>query len=456
MVEITVNDLKKGMPMVIRWGGLTPYPQDPESEYAINPGWRLPDKYDYFFTRLDEDTSIIKDTTIVPMAELDKDISYLKTDIDIDDIRALKDYPADANRVPGEQIQDIYEFTEAVPKFEKTALHVKRGVAFTEVAETFIDENLEKEHFLQTTGDLYMRQLGLALEKKVMYSRYAPSRPNGRNIFDSLNGVFQQLKYVGENYEVGTDQPKGFGSAFSIGNGSIVKQFMEKIEEYEYQNGKDDYNVFYVSKVLYNKVLQEITTRETDYGDQVLRKGGEITIFDTPLRKVDFLNPYLDPQKRNYWDHLALLTDASSIAVGIYNGDDPSNVIKSRTTYEHKTLNYLTSWQLAFDTLLLWQEDVLAFDVITGETGSFVINVVDSSKTGIENATVEIYDPEADNPDEPVGTGTTNASGNVQIDGLAYGRYRIKVTADEFKDKVLEDVILNEALEVGNVKMVRA
>lgn len=456
MGEITVQDLKNGMPMVLRWGGKSPFhPQDAENGYSINPGWRLPDKYDYFFTRLDEQTSLLKDCTIIPMEELDKDISYLKTEIDIDDIRALKDYPADAERVPGEQIQDIYEFTEAVPQFRKTALHVKRGVAFTEVPETFIDENLERENFLQTTGDLYMRQLGLALEKKVAFSRYNPTRPNGRNMFDSLNGIFQQLAYVDANHVAGTDEAKGFGTDFTVGNGSIIKQFMEKIEEYEYQNGKDDYNVFYVSKVLYNKVLQEVTTRETDYGDQVLRKGGQMTIFDTPLQKVDFLNPLIDPARRNNWDHLALLADASSIAVGIYNGNDEQNVIKSRTTYEHKTLNYLTSWQLAFDTLLLWEQDVLGFKVGMTETGKFSIQVNDSTNKGIDGVTVNIYS--VDDPETVLQSGTTNEGGAVEIEGLDYGAYNIEVIGgDEYKDKKIEGIVLGKDLEIEVIKLAKA
>lgn len=457
MGEITVQDLKNGMPMVLRWGGKSPFhPQDAEKGYSINPGWRLPDKYDYFFTRLDEQTSLLKDCTIIPMEELDKDISYLKTEIDIDDIRALKDYPADADRVPGEQIQDIYEFTEAVPQFRKTALHVKRGVAFTEVPETFIDENLERENFLQTTGDLYMQQLGLALEKKVAFSKYNPTRPNGRNMFDSLNGIFQQLAYVDANHQAGTDDdPKGFGTNFNIGNGSIIKQFMEKIEEYEYQNGKDDYNVFYVSKVLYNKVLQEVTTRETEYGDQVLRRGGQMTIFDTPLQKVDFLNPLIDPAKRNNWDHLALLADASSIAVGIYNGNDEQNVIKSRTTYEHKTLNYLTSWQLAFDTLLLWEQDVLGFKVGMSETGKLAIQVNDSANKGIAGVEVKVYS--AEDPDTALQTLTADDGGVVEFTGLDYGTYIVEVDGGaEYKDKKVDGIVLGKDIEIEVIKLAKA
>lgn len=455
-MEITKQDLHRGVPMILRWGGKSPYPQDPESEYALNPGWRVPEQMDYFFTRLDEKTQLLQDVTLIPMRELDLDIDYLKTSVELDDVRRLKDYPADSSFVPGEQVQDIYAFDESVPQFSRDSMHVVRTVAFTEVPETFIDENLEKSTFLQTTGTMYMQQLGVAIEKDIEYGIKNPLRPNGRRAIDSLDGIFQQLRYVDQNYETGTDQPKGFGSNFSIGNGSIVKQFMEKIDEYIAQNGRDDYCKFYVSKVLYNKVLQEITTRETAYGDLVLQKGGNLSILDVPLVKLDTLNPLSDPVARNNWNHLAMLCDPASIAVGVYNGDDPEHSIKSYTSYQHNRLNYLTSWQVAFDTLLIWPQDVLAFDVIDGATGTFAIGVENSAKEGIEGATVEVYDLEADDPETPIATGTTASNGTVEIEGLAYGKYQIKVTADGYKDKTIDNVILNEAQEIEVIKLTRS
>ena len=454
-MEITIDDIKsKGLPLLLRWGGKTPYPD--ESKYALNPGWKLPEQLDSFFTRIDEQTSILKDLRLIQMNTLDLDIDYMDAEVNLEDIKALKNYPDDSQRVPGEQIQDIYAFKESVPEFDRKALHVKRTVAWTEVAETFLDENLENEEFLFKMAGLVLPKLGLSIEQKITYGIYDPTRPNGRDAYDSVDGIFQQLRYIDRASESGTTEPQGFGSAVSLAKGSVLKQMMEKIEEYEAQDGNDSNARFYVSKVLYNKILREITTRETDWGDVVIRNGADLTIFNTPIRKVDFLNPLKNPQTRNNWGHLGLICDPTSIFCGVYNGDgEPDSNITSRTTYEHKTLNYLTSWQVAFDVLIHWPQDVLGFECIDGATGSLAVSVVDSSKSPIEGATVNIYS--VDNPDVAYATEqTTNSAGNVSFEGVEYGKYNIVVTSDNYKKAEAKDVIVNDTLEIQTIKMVRS
>ena len=448
MVEITKEKLKNGTPMILRWSG-SPYPND--SVYATNAGWRLPETMDTFFTRIDEKTSIIKDARLIRMNELDLDLQYLRTNMELQDLRRIQGYADDADYIPRSQIQDITAFDESTPKFLKNSLHVTRGVAYTEVAETFIDENLEKSNFLSKSGSLYMQQLGLDIEKVGLMARANPTRPNRRSMMDSMDGIFQQLKDVDARYETGTDNPKGFGSAFSLGNGSVIKQVMDKIDEFMAQNGNLNGAKFYVSKVLNNRILREVTTRETDWADHVLRDGYNMSILGVPIVVVDCLNPLSDPRKRNYWNHLALLAEPTSMIWGVYKD------IESKTSYQHRYLNYLTTWQVAFDTGILWEQDLLAFDVLDEATGKFVITVEDSAKTPIEGATVEIYDKESNNPDEPVlPAGTTNGSGVVEFEGLKYGKYLIKVTADEYKDNEIADVILNEEIETETIKMKKA
>ena len=451
-MEITVQDLHRGMPLLLRWGGKSPYPEiaGELSEYALNPGWKVPEQMDHFFTRIDETTSIMKDARIIPMNTLDLDIDYLRTDFELNDIRALQGYAPDAQRVPGEQIQDIYEFEESNPYFHRHSLHAVRTVAFTEVPKTFLDENLESENFLFTVAPLYMNQLGMEIEKQGLFGIKNPARPNGRSSMDSLDGIFQQLRVIDGEYETGTDNPQGFGSAFSPANGSIIKQFMDKISEYINQNGNTKGAKFYVSKVLYYQLLQEVTTRETEWGDHVIRNGENMTIFDIPIVNVDCLNPRSNPRKRNYWNHVALLGQPQSMTWGIYKG------IESETSKQHNKLNYLTSWEASFDTLILWEQDVLGFDVVDGAVGGFSIKVIDSTKEGVAGATVEIYDPTSDNPDEAIQTDTTEANGVVTFDGLAYGKYTIKVTANTYKDETVDGVILNEAEEVEVIKLRKA
>lgn len=446
MVKVTMEDMEQYKPLILRWSG-SPYP--PNSKYALNPGWRLPEQLDHFFTRIDEKTSIIKDATLIKMNELDLDLSFLRTNMELQDIRALQGYAADSGRIAGSQIQDITAFEESTPKFTKKEMHVTRGVAYTEVAKTFLDENLEKSNFMYKAGALYMNELGRAVEKVGLFAKADPTRPNGRNMMDSFDGIFQQLKTVDANYTTGTDEPKGFGSPIST-KGSVVKQIMDKIEEFIAQNGNDDAAKFYVSKVIKNKILREITTRETDWADSVLRNGSEMSIFGVPIVVVDSFNPLSDPRKRNYWNHVALLCDPAQLVWGVYKD------IESETSKQHRYLNYLTTWEVSFDTAMIWEQDVLAFDVIDSATGSFVITVTNKSGTAISGATVEIYDPTSQTPETAIDSDTTNASGVVQFDGLSQGKYNIKVTADDYKDKLESDVILNEELETEVIKLTAA
>lgn len=448
MVEVNRQTLSEGKPVILKWSG-SPY-VDADSKYALNPAWKLPEQMDKFFTRIDEKTSIMKDSTLIQMDSLDLAIEYLRTEMDLQDIRRLGEtYTPDAAYTKGEQIQDITEFNESKPYFHRNSLHATRTVAFTEVPKTFLDENIEKEDFLEKSGALYMNQLGVAVEKQGMFAINNPARPNGRSSMDSFDGIFQQLKTIDADYETGTDNPQGFGSSFNTKSGSIIRQFQEKIEEFINQNGNESYAKFYVSKQLYHALLREITTRETNLGDSVLFHKGNPYIFDVPIVKVDFLNAKSDPRKRNYWNHMALLADPASIAWGIFKG------IESETSKQHRYLNYLTTWEVSFDTLLIWEQDALAFEVGQFQTGTFAISVSNTAKEAIEDATVEIYDPKSATPDTAIGTGTTGANGSVEIEDIGYGKYTVKVTAENYKDVVLEDVVLNEPIEIETVTMKR-
>ena len=116
----------------------------------------------------------------------------------------------------------------------------------------------------------------------------------------------------------------------------------------------------------------------------------------------------------------------------------------------------MTSWEASFDTLVLWEQDVLGFDVVDGAVGGFSIKVIDSTKEGVAGATVGIYDPTSDNPDTAIQEKTTGDNGVATFNGLAYGKYTIKVAADTYKDETVDGVILNEAEEVEVIKLRKA
>lgn len=457
----TINNQQS---FVLKWAE-SPFNVE-DSPYAFNPGWQQPTQVESFYRRMEEKSSIIKDGTRVQMESLKKEIDYLRTEFEFDDVRYVQ--KLDKAEDVGKQIQDIYKFDESRPFFHRKELEAKNLVAYSLLPETFLRENIEKESFLSSLEAEFSQKAALAVERIGMYGVADPTRPNGRSAMDSVDGVFSQLQAINKTAISGTDMPQGFGSPFTTKYGNLTQQFMDKIDEFVAQNGRDEYAQFYVSRKLYNKLLQELSNRETAVGDAVLFDGKDVTIFGTPIKRVDFLNPLNDPKKRNGWGHMALLCDPSTLCWGFFNE------VNSRSTYEHDKLSYLTSIQCAFDVLPIWEQDILAFGIDDFGTGTINITIADTTGTGINGATIEFFDPTSKTPDTALYTGTTadtalldsagkpvvdaegqpvKVAGKATIADVPYGKYTVKVTAKGYKTQELEDTIVNNNTETMYFKM---
>lgn len=449
-------------PFVLKWAE-TPYnaeTEEPESRYAFNPGWTQPTQVDTFYRRMEEKSSILKDSTRINMESLKQEIDYLRTELNFDDLRYIQTVDNDAD--VGKQIQDVYKFRESIPSFYRKELNITNIVARSLLPESFLRENIEKESFLSSFESDLAAAATPQIERIGMYGIKDDTRPHGRSAMDSVNGLFQQLADINRTARTGTDDPQGFGSPFITKQGNVVEQIMEKLDEFISQNGKDDYAQFYISRKLYNKVLKEVSQRETDGGDGVLFNGREVTVFGVPLKRVSFLNPLADPVKRNGWGHLALLCDPASIVWGFFNE------LESKSSYIHEKLSYLNTLQVGFDIAPIWDQDVLAFNIDDFGSGSLTIKVLNNNGEGVNGATIKIFDPTSNTPDTPLFTGTTAATPVVDAQGqpvldtnnqpvtengiatiadVPYGKYTIQVTATGFKKQEFEGTVINNITE---------
>lgn len=452
MVVITKEDIEAGKPFVLKWAE-SPFDEE-DDNYAFNPGWKQPTQVDSFYKRLEEKTSIIRDATMIQMKSLEHNLEYLRNELWFDDIRRLKDNEP-AGGPKGSQIQNIFEFDESTPSFHRNSLRAANFVAYTFIPETFLKENIEKESFLPyIESDLGMRA-GIEAEKIGMFGIRDPTK--GKSGFNSIDGIFQQLRNIENSYTPGTDEPQGFTSSLNTGTGNVIMQMQEKMEDFINQNGRDEYAQFYVSRQLYNQILKEASLRETTKGDSVFFDGSEVRIFGTPIKRVDFLNPMRNPLKRNGWGHLALLCDPASIAWGFFNE------IESKSTYEHEYLSYLTSIQCAFDTTIIWEQDVLAFDVNNTGSGDITFLVTDKTakSTVLQGIEISIYDHELDDQHTtPIGgTVTTGADGTIILKDIPYGTYDLvaKDTTGTYKDfEEIQGMIVNNATELKYIKLTKA
>lgn len=438
MVLVTKDTIGTNQPIILKWAE-SPYntaANAPESRYAFNPGWSQPSQVDDFYIRMEESTSIIKDATFIKMDRLQHNFEYLRTELKADDVRYVQ--TLDNANLVGRQIQDIYQFDESTPEFRRNSLDAHNIVAYTLIPETFLKENIEKENFLPTMEEQLGMKMGMECERIGMYGIADSTRPHGRSAMDTVDGIFSQLSKINQTAITGTDDPQGFGSPINTkgANVSVVGQLQDKLNEFIAQNGRDEYAQFYVSRMLYNKILKEASHRETNKGDAVYFNGSEVTIFGTKIKRVDFLNPLNDPLKRNGWGHLALLCDPASLVWGFFNE------IESKSTYEHEKLSYLTSLQCAFDTTMIWEEDVLAFAVNDYGSGKLTATIIDNAKQPLAGITVDIYEPDGTTA---LYTGTTVA-GVAEITGIPYGKYVAKLSGTGYATQE-KDIVINSAEE---------
>lgn len=453
---------------VIKWAE-TPYNSEEEgvaSRYAFNPGWTQPTQTDTFYRRMEEKSSILKDSTRISMDSLQQEIDYLRTELHFDDLRYVQTLDNDADI--GKPIQDVYKFRESIPHFNRKELIITNCVARSLLPESFLKENIEKESFLTSFETDLSRAAAPTIERIGMYAIKDNSRPHGRSAMDSKDGIFQQLSQINRSARTGGDEPQGFGSPFITKQGNVIEQFMDKIDEFIAQNGRDDYAQFYISRPLYNKVLKEVAQRETDAGDGVLFNGREVSIFGIPLKRVSFLNPRVDEVKRNGWGHMAMLCDPASLCWGFFNE------LESKSSYIHEKLSYMNTLQVAFDVIPIWEQDVLAFTIDDFGSGTLTIKVLNAAGEGLNGATIEIYDPQSNTPDTALFTGTTASVPVLDVNGqpvldtddnpvteagvatiadIPYGKYTIKVTKQGLKTQEFESTIINNEDETMYVSM---
>ena len=116
---------------------------------------------------------------------------------------------------------------------------------------------------------------------------------------------------------------------------------------------------FYVSNLIYGLLTQEAGRRETGQGDAIFFNGTTLTIWNTPIVVADFL----DTPENDFGEQI-LLCNPDSLVFGFLDE------IKSENSYEHEYKSYLSSVDVYFDVLILWNKDILVAKVTVAESPS--------------------------------------------------------------------------------------
>ena len=172
-----------------------------------------------------------------------------------------------------------------------------------------------------------------------------------------INGVFKQLEAIADTYEtnVAIDRKAPMGYYPDIdASKDLVKQIKRMITQFTKQRGKRSKAKIYVSTELEGLLIEEADQRPTERGDNLyFDDNGQLTLWGVPIAQADFLD-----EPDNGYEEQILMADPDSIVFGFLNE------IESENDYELSAKAYLSTVDVYFDVLILYNKDVLAAKII--------------------------------------------------------------------------------------------
>lgn len=426
---ITKDTIKQNESFILKWDA------QPGSQGAWNPGWKQQTEADSFLERVEEQPTIMNKARFINMDAKEHDISYMRVKARLQNMTKL------TGAKKGAQITKEYmeAIAETEPSFSRSVLVAEPMTAFTTTPKNFLVENVEKQSFLPHMESRLAESVGYSAESVAMYG-IKQNNPTDADSMHQIDGIFKQLQDVKDNYTtaVATNPkaPMGYFNDIDISK-PVIPQIHKLLTQFSIQKGNRAKAELYVSSAFEGLLFEEAEQRETVEGDKLYFDGVNLRIRGVPVVHADFLD---DPQ--NEYGEQILLADPDSIVFGFLRN------IESESTYEHWMKAYLSSVDIYFDVLLLWNMDLLAAKVVDNSNSSsgssptptenetfrnLTFKITDAEETGIENATVTIGDK----------TATTGSQGGCSLNNIAEGEHTVTVTADNYTTKT-ETITVDE------------
>ena len=349
-MSVTVVDSKTiedNLPFILKWS------KNPRNNGgAINPGWKQQTEIDRFLELVENTPSILNDARFIQMESIEHDVSYLRVKARLQSMKKL------AGDNKGAPLQKEYteELEETVPEFSRNKLEAEPFSIFTYTSKLFLKTNIEKESFLPHMEAILAERAGYSAENIGMYG-IKNDNTNSTDGIHQINGVFKQLQDIAETYESNITKdrkaPMGYFPDIDASQ-DLVKQIKRMITQFTKQRGKRSKAKIYVSTELEGMLIEQADQRPTQRGDNLyFDDNGQLTLWGVPISQADFLD-----EPDNGFEEQILMADPDSIVFGFLNE------IESENDYELSAKAYLSTVDVYFDVLILYNKDVLAAKII--------------------------------------------------------------------------------------------
>jgi len=223
----------------------------------LKPGWATP-TFDKFFTRVVDTPVLLEQSTTLPMSSLQHNLDDLDVDVELETQRTGTGASAPLTSV------------EIDPKKTGKQLLAKPLQAKTIISDNFIEENIEKDGFMDTYVGLLSESMGPAFEKWGLYADSSVATIAGEGTgYKEADGIISQLCSISAD---ATKEANGLATLTyknKIGDGLLAA-----IERYIDQDGDVGNARCVLPPQIYARLMAEIAKdRNTNLGDAIFQDG---------------------------------------------------------------------------------------------------------------------------------------------------------------------------------------
>ena len=259
----------------------------------LNPAWAEPEFENDFYTPVQKEPELLKQSRVITM----KSLMY-----DLDDLEINLDFDAQRDTTTGASTG--LTSNETVPKFTRKQLLAVPLQAMTSISRNFLLENIADEEFLSIYTSYVGEQTGPAVERFGIFADSSVTTVTGEATgFATNNGLLAQAKAIAAD---STNPASGFAPlAYS---NTALESLCNAIELYIDQDGNMKNANAVVPPQMYSKIVKDIAARESEFGDVTLKDGKIPMVMGMEVKQDNILR-----ETRHAWDTMKFDTTTGRI-----------------------------------------------------------------------------------------------------------------------------------------------
>lgn len=325
-----------------------------DSNGVLNNGWAEP-SYDQFFTRMVDQPVLMNQSTVLPMSALQHDLDMLDIDLELESQRNLSTGVS----------YGLGDIGETSPSKIRKQLTAKPLVAKTIITDNFLEENIEKQGFMNTYVNLLADQMGGAFEKVSVFGDTTSNQsvPSG---YKTMDGLLKQLVDIknpsGSNY---TNE----GLSKLVYKDQIAEGVIGAVEQYIDNDGNLNNATMVLPPQIYSRLVSEIATdRETNWGDMVYQDGNVTKILGVEIKQDNLLRQSKNGYSSMKFTNGEYAKSGTSVDKMLYGFiGQPSNIVygmmkdmEVKNQYDIDVLGYKVALLCKGDVKVLYDQDTIA------------------------------------------------------------------------------------------------